>query len=128
MIAALGTKYVAVSPRLKLMDGVHAARWVLQQPGTRFHKDAKLGVDALRQYHYAYDEERKTYSGTPDHDWSSHGADAFRYACLVTKVSKLLRPKAPEKPKPLVVGPANYAFTLDMLWEMNDSIQPRRID
>ena len=36
------------------------------------------GILALEGYHAEYDEERKVLSGRPAHDWTSHGADAFR--------------------------------------------------
>jgi hypothetical protein len=35
-------------------------------------------LDILRNYHKEYDEKNKTYKDRPCHDWSSHGADAFR--------------------------------------------------
>ena len=37
------------------------------------------GLRSLRNYKYEYDESRKTFSTKPRHDWTSHGADAFRY-------------------------------------------------
>lgn len=36
------------------------------------------GISALEAYHAKYDEEKKILSNTPEHDWSSHGADGFR--------------------------------------------------
>ena len=40
------------------------------------------GLDALGWYHEKIDEARNIGLG-PDHDWSSHGADAFGLACVV---------------------------------------------
>lgn len=34
------------------------------------------GLHALMSYHYEYDEDRKIFKKEPDHDWSSHAADA----------------------------------------------------
>lgn len=34
------------------------------------------GIEALRSYHYKYDEDKKIFSREPVHDWSSHAADA----------------------------------------------------
>ena len=42
-------------------------------------------VEALRQYRKDYDEKNKVYKNRPLHDWSSHGADAFRYLALGTR-------------------------------------------
>lgn len=39
------------------------------------------GVDALGWYHEKIDEERNVGLG-PEHDWSSHGADAFGLMCV----------------------------------------------
>lgn len=39
------------------------------------------GLDALGWYHAKLDEARQTDLG-PDHDWSSHGADAFGLMCV----------------------------------------------
>jgi phage terminase large subunit len=36
------------------------------------------GISALENYRAEYDEEKKVLSNRPVHDWSSHGADAFR--------------------------------------------------
>ena len=36
----------------------------------------------LRQYCKEYDEDNKVFKDKPRHDWSSHGADAFRTAML----------------------------------------------
>jgi hypothetical protein len=36
------------------------------------------GIEALREYHHEWDEERKTFLSTPAHDWASHAADGLR--------------------------------------------------
>lgn len=40
------------------------------------------GVEALRNYRTEWDVDKKTFKPRPLHDWSSHGADAFRYGCM----------------------------------------------
>jgi phage terminase large subunit len=110
---------VAIAPEMSLADGVQAGRWLLQQPKLRFHPRCKDGLEALRQYHYEWDAEKKTLSRAPEHDWSSHSADSFRYTALVAKVTGLMRP-APVKPEPKDYGsPADKSFTLDKLWEIH---------
>jgi phage terminase large subunit len=42
------------------------------------------GIDALGWYHEKKDEVRNIGLG-PEHDWSSHGADAFGLACIVSE-------------------------------------------
>jgi phage terminase large subunit len=39
------------------------------------------GIDALGWYHERRDETRQLGLG-PEHDWSSHGADAFGLMCI----------------------------------------------
>jgi phage terminase large subunit len=35
-------------------------------------------LQALEGYHAEYDESKKKMGNAPYHDWTSHGADAFR--------------------------------------------------
>lgn len=42
------------------------------------------GIDALGWYHEKKDEKREIGLG-PDHDWSSHGADAFGLSCIAAE-------------------------------------------
>lgn len=103
-IERFGSGAVAIGPQMTVADGLQAGRWLLQQEGTRLHPRCEEGIEALRAYHYEYDEDRKTYAKKPQHDWSSHTADAFRYAALVVKYSELRTRKQTEvkryTPKP----------------------------
>lgn len=52
-------------------------------PNVWFNKEScKGGLDALSWYHEKQDEVRGIGLG-PEHDWSSHGADAFGLMCVV---------------------------------------------
>ena len=63
------------------MSRVEVARRVF--PNVWFDADkTKAGRDALAWYHEKIDENRKVGLG-PDHDWSSHSADAFGMMCMV---------------------------------------------
>ena len=42
------------------------------------------GLDALGWYHEKKDEDRGIGLG-PEHDWASHGADAFGLMCVTYK-------------------------------------------
>jgi phage terminase large subunit len=120
-----GVDRVAIYPETSLLDGIQAGRWLLQRK-VRIHPRCGEGLDALKTYHYAWDEDRKTFSSTPEHDWSSHGADAFRGLALVVRHSeKLTRPAAPTK-RP-TIAPVDRSEKLDDLWEANESESRRRI-
>lgn len=49
------------------------------------------GLEALRNYHEKRDEKRGVGLG-PNHDWSSHGADAFGLMCVAYKEPVARRP------------------------------------
>lgn len=56
-------------------------------------KDCSAGLDALGWYHEKKDEARNVGLG-PDHDWSSHGADAFGLMCVAYEEPQQARRKA----------------------------------
>jgi phage terminase large subunit len=77
----------AIVPRLDKQEGIQAARATF--PRCWFDaENCKDGLEALRQYHREWDAELKMFSDHPAHDWSSHGADAFRYLSLIWKNPK----------------------------------------
>jgi hypothetical protein len=87
-------KTIKITPNLKLQDGIQASRLAL----TRAWFDHKCtdGIECLRQYQREYDEDKKVFRDKPRHDWTSHGADAFRYLAIVWKdEAKIVDPEAP---------------------------------
>jgi phage terminase large subunit len=94
-LTGLGWKIRKV-PELGLIDGIQAARLTLADA----YIDSKCneGLDALKQYQREYDEDKRCFRDKPRHDWTSHYADAFRYACLVWR----------EEMKPKEQEPARY--------------------
>jgi len=68
-------------PRTDIDPGIRAARQVLKIVYFDQTK-CKRGLECLRNYHRKYDETRRCYVEVPVHDWSSHGADAFRYLAI----------------------------------------------
>jgi hypothetical protein len=81
-LESLGLRhYTEIAPKHRVEDGVNAVRVFL--PRCWFDaKKCKRGIDALRAYHSAYDERLKALRANPVHDWTSHAADAFRYAAM----------------------------------------------
>lgn len=84
-----------IVPELGLIDGVQAARLTLED--CYFDEACREGIETLKQYQREYDEEKRCFRDKPRHDWTSHYADAFRYACLVWREE--MKPKEPELPK-----------------------------
>lgn len=61
-------------------------------PSMWFNEEAcSAGLDALGWYHEKRDEARGIGLG-PEHDWASHGADAFGLMCVVHKPPQTHRP------------------------------------
>lgn len=70
-----------IAPRQSVDDGINAVRELL--PRCFFDTDrCGAGLKALGAYHEKIDEVRRVGMG-PEHDWASHGADAFRYGALM---------------------------------------------
>jgi len=70
-----------IVPKLPVEDGIHAAQMLI--PRLWFDRDkTKVGLEALRQYHRAYNERTRSFRASPVHDWTSHAADAFRYLAV----------------------------------------------
>jgi phage terminase large subunit len=66
-----------VVPAGNIEDGIDAARNIFSKCWFD-DKKCNRGLNALKSYHKDYDEKNLTYRVHPVHDWSSHGADAFR--------------------------------------------------
>lgn len=112
-----GYENVSIYPEVSFLEGIQAGRWLLQK-AVRFHPRAQEGIEALKAYHYGWDEDRKVFTNQPEHDWSSHPADAFRGVAVVYRHSeRLTRPEKHEPPKAYAppVPP-----TLDEAWEQFD--------
>lgn len=80
-------------PKLSLEDGIEACRQLL--PLCFFDKEqCEDGIDALKSYRREKDEKLGTFKNTPLHDWSSHGADAFRTRAVAWRTSMAASPES----------------------------------
>jgi len=108
----LGINSLAIVPDLSVQDGIQAVRQML--PQTWFDAErCNEGIEALRQYQREYDEDKKAFRQTPRHDWCSHPADAMRMLAIAWRAEPTVR--APDRIKPLMVGPEN-TVTLNDMW------------
>lgn len=89
-LRALGVKPTRVERKSDVEAGINEARLMFPRLWFDADKAARL-VDALAAYHAKWDDDRKTLLNKPEHDWSSHGADAFR---LLAVASRDFRPVA----------------------------------
>lgn len=91
VLHSLSLTNARVVPMQTLADGINAARTLIPRCVFDRERCAK-GLEALSMYRREYDPERKIYHDKPEHDWTSHAADAFRYLAL-----GISEPRVPEK-------------------------------
>ncbi len=72
---------VRITPNIGLENGINAARLLFGRCWFDKDKTAR-GIECLQNYRREYDAKRGGFKPTPLHDWSSHGADAFRYLAV----------------------------------------------
>lgn len=100
-----------VVPEIGVQNGIDAARSLFK----RLWVDKEACKDWLRlipQYTKEWDEDRKIFKDNPFHDWTSHGADMFRYTAVIvdkmTPDAKMARTYVPgnlsRNPTPKVNG------------------------
>ncbi len=84
-----------IVPKVSLESGIDTTRSFLSK--CRFDRaKCQRGLDALTSYHKDYDERLRQFRSYPAHDWSSHGADAFRYLAVGHRSTEIVEP--PENP------------------------------
>ena len=76
---------VQIVPRLGVEEGISAAKMIFPQCWFDAVKCAE-GLRALQHYRRDW-KDRAGEFATPVHDWSSHGADAFRYFAVASRQS-----------------------------------------
>lgn len=82
-----GPNHVTVLPQGSIQDRINAARTVSRD--CYFHRSRTAdGLNSLRSWQYAYDQEHRVYSKQPLHDWASNGADAYSYGAQAMKERK----------------------------------------
>lgn len=78
--AEFGYDFTVLERERTILEGIELVRSTLPRCYFDEEKCSRL-VQCLENYHAELDNVKQVYSRKPDHDWSSHGSDAFRYAC-----------------------------------------------
>jgi len=99
-------------PKLSIQHGIDATRLMLKNCYISTARGCGRGLDCLRSYRRQWHEHSQSFSDTPLHDWSSNGADGFRYLSLVAKQ------RASDH---IDTTPKIEGYTLNQLWEDNES-------
>ena len=122
MAEGLGLKNMRIVPSLSIQDGIQAVRMLF--PKIFFDFKCEEGIECLRQYQREWDDDKRCFKDKPRHDWTSHGADAFRMMAIAYQ-------KDPEIKKPddaiigLTVG--DNQVSLEQLWKTVNPPQRGRI-
>ena len=83
--AKLGIRFDRIPTNVDVMGGIENSREMLQYCWFDEVKTDK-GRKCLEAYKKEWDEKHSCYKSQPLHDWSSHGADAFRTAAQAWKL------------------------------------------
>jgi phage terminase large subunit len=105
-------RHPKVIPEHKRADGINAVRRLLGK--CLFDEErTRQGLECLRQYRREWDDDKKVFHETPDHDWSSHGADAFRYLAMAWHELKP-EPKPVVRQQPQGIGQMTFDQAIKM--------------
>ncbi len=101
-------------PQSKKADQISAARLVVGQ--CKFNKTAcASGLDGLAAWSFEWNDETRSFSRDPKHDWASHFGDSFAYGAQIMQGLAPPRPEAGERH--LEVGTGHKAqITLADAW------------
>ena len=98
---------MSVIPATTSGNSIGAARKTLEICAFDMTRCAK-GLEALRSYHFPWDDKKRTLGDEPVHDWSSHDADSFEIIGQVWQPSRTDKPK--ETPRFLHEATADEVF------------------
>ena len=112
-----------IVPSLSLQDGIQAARLALMRSWFDAER-CQEGIECLRQYQREYDEDKKVFRDKPKHDFTSHGADAFRMLSIAWKEEDKTTPKD-HSIRGIVVG--KNETTLNEMWRTSTTKPSGRI-
>jgi phage terminase large subunit len=77
-IKAFGAEHIGMVPQTKIEHRTNAARRVIGR--CWFDEDKCFdGISGLASWAYEYDQDTRTFSREPKHNWASHPGDAFSY-------------------------------------------------
>lgn len=111
-VAGFGASRIGMVPQTKKLDQISAARQVIKR--CEFHRDmCEAGLDGLRAWEFAWNDDGNVFSRDPVHNWASHPADAFAYGAQVVSETEVDIPE----PK----GKTLQDITIDELWAHNES-------
>ena len=127
---------VRITPSISKHDGIEAGKLMLRDwawfnapdpvsPPTPAQQRIEQGLDALRAYRRDYNETKDAYSDTTVHDWSSNGADGWRYLSIVARQNyKSKSNRSSRLSEPTLVTPdmPAYHLTLEQMFKDREDV------
>jgi phage terminase large subunit len=83
----MGLKNIVLEREQDINPGIELLRQTIEYSAFDAVK-CREGLHALENYAYEWDEDRSVFKHKPRHDWTSHAADAARYAAQSAKMRK----------------------------------------
>ena len=111
--ALIGLGNMRIVPNLSVQDGIQASRMAIRKCWFDEEK-TEFGLVCLKQYQREYDSVRKMLKDKPLHDFTSHGADAFRMLAIAWRTEEMPKETA-EEMRGIVIG--KPSFTLNEMWK-----------
>lgn len=93
-LRALNVKPLTVHPAQDVLHGINQGRLIFSRCYFDETRCERL-LDCLAYYHAKVDEKHQVERPEPEHDWSSHAADAFRYLALGARSAERLESDQP---------------------------------
>ena len=91
--------YFELVPDIGVQDGIDAARMLFNRLWVDRTKCARW-LELIPQYTKEWDEDLKIFKSRPLHNWTSHGADQWRYTAVIfDKMTSEIRKSFVHKPK-----------------------------
>jgi phage terminase large subunit len=93
-LRGLNVRPITVHPSQDVLHGINQARLLFSRCYFDADKCERL-LDCLAFYHAKVDEKHQVERPEPEHDWSSHAADAFRYLALGAQAAERMTDDRP---------------------------------
>lgn len=98
LAAVFGWGKIRIVPGLSKQDGLQAVRGLLKI--AVFDESTEEGFEAVKQYKYEWDDDKKCFRDKPLHDWTSHPADSLIYLAIAWRCEPVSDPVSKPKSDP----------------------------
>lgn len=106
--------------------GINAVRTCLRTYPFVFNAvTTRRGLEGLRNYSRKWNKDTESFADEPKHDQWSHGADAFRYACLSITTEEIQNSAIEARHRAVAAASGRTVNTDSETWTFDDAIRAR---